>query len=61
MLAMESFVDKQWLEREKNLKIEIQQLKLEVLRSQKEDSMETSPHLNYRVQRAQTYDSDASS
>ena len=61
MPAMESFVEKQWQEREKGLKIEIQQLKLEVLRTQEEDSMETSPQLNYRVQRAQTYDSDASS
>ena len=60
MPAMESFVEKQWQEREKGLKVEIQQLKLEILRSQEEDSMETSPQMNHRAKKAQTDDSDAS-
>ena len=61
MPTMESFVEKQWQEREKGLKFDIQQLWQEVLRSEEEDSMETSPNANHRANNAQRYDSDASS
>ena len=61
MPAMESFVDKQWQERVKALKCDIQQLWMEVMRSEDEDSMETSPRLNQPVNQAQTYDKKDSS
>ena len=51
MPAMMSFVEKQWQKREK------EELEMEALNSQEEDSMETSPQMNHRAKKAQAYDS----